>query len=338
VEIAQGPIDFVVTWVSQDDAAWSEARSRALRVQADERGQPPDEGPMRWRDWGTLRYWFRSVEAYAPWVRTIHLLADSVPNWFATDHPKLRVVSSAALTDDARPRYNSLAIEAALDRVPDLAEQFVYFNDDFFLTRPLEPTFFFRRGLPYGYPFPMTLAHGGVHAHAVLNAVAVLNEHFSRRQYVRAVARRSLRPQSGLDVLRFPLLMTSHRIPPATDLHLPVPLRRSVLLEAFAADPVLLEQTRNSMFRSRDNVHEVYLATLWHLATGQYFAVRRRRAGRYLTLGVHSMDAVAKALTSGRVAQVCLNDELDDIDPALQSQLIEIFDRVLPRPSSYERD
>ena len=27
---------------------------------------------VRYRDWQNLKYWFRAVEKYAPWVRKIH--------------------------------------------------------------------------------------------------------------------------------------------------------------------------------------------------------------------------------------------------------------------------
>ena len=58
--------------------------------------------------------------------------------WLDTSHPQLRLVHhDAILPPDALPTFNSHAIESALHKVPDLAEQFVYLNDDFFLGRPL---------------------------------------------------------------------------------------------------------------------------------------------------------------------------------------------------------
>ena len=39
--------------------------------------------------------------------------------------------------EDNLPTFNSLAIETLLWRIPDLAEQFLYFNDDVFLTAPI---------------------------------------------------------------------------------------------------------------------------------------------------------------------------------------------------------
>ena len=31
-----------------------------------------DDRKERYRDWDNLRYWFRGMEKYAPWVRKIH--------------------------------------------------------------------------------------------------------------------------------------------------------------------------------------------------------------------------------------------------------------------------
>jgi hypothetical protein len=46
------------------------------------------------------------------------------------------------------PTFNSLAIESMIWRIPGLAERFVYFNDDVFLTAPLCPDDVFRGDAP----------------------------------------------------------------------------------------------------------------------------------------------------------------------------------------------
>lgn len=57
--------------------------------------------------------------------------------------------SSRAST--CRP-YNSHVIESCLHRIPDLAEHYIYFNDDVMLLRPMEPTdFFTENGLAYAF-------------------------------------------------------------------------------------------------------------------------------------------------------------------------------------------
>ena len=57
-------IDFVICWVDGNDPEWQEKRQKFLN-------KPNDAAAVRFRDWGILRYWFRAVETYAPWVHKI---------------------------------------------------------------------------------------------------------------------------------------------------------------------------------------------------------------------------------------------------------------------------
>ena len=54
------------------------------------------------------------------------------------DHSCIRVVPHSEIFPDTGdlPTFNSHAIEACLHRIPDLSENFLYFNDDVFLGRP----------------------------------------------------------------------------------------------------------------------------------------------------------------------------------------------------------
>jgi len=62
-------IDFVIPWVDGGDHHWKELFEQ----------YSPDENTVdarteRYRDWGLLKYWFRGVEKYSPWVRKIHFI------------------------------------------------------------------------------------------------------------------------------------------------------------------------------------------------------------------------------------------------------------------------
>ena len=127
-------IDFVITWVDGSDDRWQKEKQETrkhLGIVAD-----VDDRKERYRDWDNLQYWFRGVEKYALWVRKIHFVTwGHLPKWLNTDHPKLRVVNHEDfIPREYRPTFNSHTIEWNLHRIPDLAEQFVYFNDDMFLT------------------------------------------------------------------------------------------------------------------------------------------------------------------------------------------------------------
>ena len=49
-------IDFVIAWVDGSDPAWQAEKAQY-------RGGPvADASAVRYREWDTLRYWFRGVE------------------------------------------------------------------------------------------------------------------------------------------------------------------------------------------------------------------------------------------------------------------------------------
>ena len=139
------PVDVVVTWVDGRDPAWNQARLDRLAGLSGTATTRESSGQARFLSRDELRYSFRSIHLFAPWVRKIHLVtAGQVPAWLDRSHPQVAVVDhSAILPADALPTFNSHAIESALHRLPDLAEHFVYLNDDFFLGRPLGPEAFF---------------------------------------------------------------------------------------------------------------------------------------------------------------------------------------------------
>lgn len=180
------PVDVVYTWVDGGDPEWSE-RQRARLAQRTGRsetaGSRTSSGRARFESRDELRYSLRSVHLFAPWVRTIHIVTDAqVPPWLDVDHPQVRLVDHRdLLPEDALPTYNSHAIETALHRIPDLAEHFVYFNDDMLLARPLGPGRFFDtagRFAVYLSPHPVGLARPGdpAYVRAALHNRGLLEE------------------------------------------------------------------------------------------------------------------------------------------------------------------
>ncbi|WP_345678166.1 stealth family protein, partial [Yinghuangia aomiensis] len=153
------PIDAVYTWVDGSDPAWNERRDKALAASGGPAGlneQAANDARYISRD--ELRFSLRSLDMYAPWIRTIYLVTDQqTPDWLDTSHPRVKVVDHRDIfTDpDALPTFNSHAIESQLHHIDGLAEHFLYFNDDVFLGRALTPDFFFHaNGLAKHFPSP----------------------------------------------------------------------------------------------------------------------------------------------------------------------------------------
>lgn len=92
-----------------------------------------------------LRYSLRSLWKFAPWVHHVYLVTNGqVPNWLNLDHPRLTVVPhSAILPAEHLPTFSSPAIETGLHKIPGLANQFIYFNDDVLLGNQIWPDDFY---------------------------------------------------------------------------------------------------------------------------------------------------------------------------------------------------
>ena len=150
-------VDAVITWVDGADPLHRTKRERHLALaQADvavqARAPLHDNGtnPHRWLCSDELNYCVRSIANNAPWVRRIWIVTDKQTPEIMQLPPeiaaKISIVDHSEIFagyDDALPTFNSLSIETMLWRIPGLAEHFLYFNDDVFLTAPVTRSDFF---------------------------------------------------------------------------------------------------------------------------------------------------------------------------------------------------
>jgi len=71
------------------------------------------------------------------------------PDWLDDGGGKLTVIDqNTLLPKECLPTFNNCAVELLLDRIPGLADRFIYMNDDMFFLTPCEETDFFRNGKP----------------------------------------------------------------------------------------------------------------------------------------------------------------------------------------------
>ena len=131
------PIDFVIPWVDDADKEW---RKKYKKYKHDEAN---DEA--RYRDWDILKYWFRGVEKYAPWVNKIHFITcGQKPDWLDETNPKLNLVNHVDyIPEKYLPTFSSHTIELHLSKIQGLSDKIVYFNDDMFLINEVSKNDFF---------------------------------------------------------------------------------------------------------------------------------------------------------------------------------------------------
>ena len=328
------PIDIVVPWVDGDDPAWCAQRAKY-------RPEPgTDSSSARVREWGLFQYWFRSIAEYAPWVRTVHLVTwGHLPPWLNTEHPKLHIVNHKDyIPAEYLPTFSSHAIELNMHRIPGLAEHFIYFNDDVYLSRPTKPEDFFVDGLPADAAVMGTVTNSDTFSflpYIQLNMLGCINQTFSKRQVIREHPAKWFNLKYGKLALYNLYLLPGKNLAGIRNFHTCVPFCKTTLEEVWAAFPKELDHACRSRFRSREDVCQ-YLFRYWRLMKGEFVPMRPN--SRYLTLGVDETAAIQSAFHSSKYKVVCVNDDPSDLDfREAKMHLRTIFEQKYPTACAYEK-
>lgn len=152
----QQPIDVVITWVDGDDPALKAKKDRFLDQQQKENSVTNSgKAKRRWENSDEILLCLHSIKNHAPWVRNIWIVTDNQsPELDSLDSAlleKITIVDHAEIFygfEQYLPTFNSLSIETALWRIKGLSKLYLYFNDDTFLTGPVEPEDFFEGEKP----------------------------------------------------------------------------------------------------------------------------------------------------------------------------------------------
>jgi hypothetical protein len=328
-------IDFVITWVDGSDEEWLAEKRRW----SPENGE--DDRKERYRDWGLLKYWFRGVEKYAPWVRKIHFVTwGHLPKWLDTSNPKLHVVKHTDfIPAEYLPTYNSCAIEWNLHRIPGLSEQFVYFNDDMFPVRQLLPEDFFIGGKPCDMlAFQPVVANPTcpVMSYQYLNNSIALSRHFDKRTNVRKQPGKYF--HIGYPPIYFLYNLMELKFPRYTGfytVHGPFPLCRERFDEVWKIEREAVERTCSHKFRSNEDVTP-YLVREWQKLSGEFVPRNVQKLCGYYNVE-SSNPKLVKAITKQQYGVVCINDANKEIDmKAARRELNRAFHTILPEKSTFE--
>ncbi|WP_205471518.1 stealth conserved region 3 domain-containing protein [Nocardioides sp. SYSU D00038] len=314
------PIDVVYTWVDGADPAWNAAREdrlAALTGAARSTAQTRESsGQARFLSRDELRYSMRSVHLFAPWVRHVYLVtAGQVPPWLDTDHPGVTVVDHREiLPADALPTFNSHAIETGLHRIPGLAEHFIYFNDDFFLGRPLRPEAFFT---------PSGLSATFLARHAI-----GLTDNPDAPPFLKAAwnNRRLLQEAFGV--------VTTNNLA-----HVPYPHRRSVLEEIEQRFGDVVGATARSPFRSGTDISMLSsFAQHYALMTGRAWLGEADHV--FVNISSSDLEFQLRPVRKREQDFICLADHHDHAIVAahLDQTLQEFMQVYWPVAAPWERD
>lgn len=330
-------IDFVVLWVDGNDPIW-----RAEKEKYQKKDENENNSINRYRDWGLLPYWFRSVEKFAPWVHKIHFVTwGHVPSFLNLNFSKLHIVKhDEFIPKKYLPTFSSHTIEMNIHRIPDLAEHFVYFNDDMFILNFLEPENFFKKGLPCtdGGEVPIELVGNiGSWQHAAVNDLGIVNAHFSKREsinkYGKKYKAKCYRWKDNLRTLflekLYPDYFTGFK-----NLHAPAAYLKRSFKELWDAEPKKLDQTCRDRFRTSDNVNQ-WVVLWWQVASGNFSPAVINNLVE--VINNKSINRLCVTIEERKYDFICLNDPDESINfDELSKKLISSFEKILPEKSDFE--
>ncbi len=325
-------IDFVVPWVDDTDPVWRAKKAKYTGLEMSE-----GNSDARYRDWDTLKYWFRGVEKFAPWVRYVYFVTDDQkPVWLNTEHPKLRWVKHTDfIPEEYLPTFSCQAIEWNLHRIPDISEQFVFFNDDVFLIDETKPEDFFVDGKPCDLPCLGPLYPNGFFAHILFNNIELLNRHFSLKKSIRENPAKWVRCQPVSGLLKLLIYGRRDLIPNSVSPHIQLSYLKKTYEELWEKEYKIIHKTCCSKLRTKEVVTS-YCVRDWQIFSGNFHP--RKPIGKNFHTATMAYDHKAIEYLRGQKGKtICLNDTEDEQDFVQHKKLIiDAFEKLLPEKSSFE--
>lgn len=261
----------------------------------------------RFRDWGTLKFVFRGIQMHMPYIEKVHLVVareSQVPEW--VDRENVHVVfHSDFIPAEYLPTFNCNTLEMYLHRIPGLAEQYIYFNDDLFPLRDIAPDTFFRDG--------KVVVHHTRHILALNLFKKLIRKSDSLAKKLAGVAGSPVfvRPQ-----------------------HTCSAMLRSNCEEVFSKGR---KEILDSLSRTR-NEHNFnqYLFSDYLYYLGK--TIDSRISNRHFSLAVADSSKICSFIASPQADIACINDvEMSDVKfESLRKDITEAFEKAFPEKSKYE--
>ena len=336
----QEKIDFVITWVDGSDPVWFAEKQKY------EAEYGIKSTANRFRDWENLKYLFRGIERFAPWVNRVHFITcGHLPDWLNTEHPKLNIVRHEDyIPAEYLPTFSSHPIELNMHRIEGLSSQFVYFNDDMFLIAPVKETDFFKNGLPRGaMGFEVINPSYDSTFFSILgNNMRIINENFTGNSVLKQHFGKvfNLHYDDATYIKSLLLLpWCTNTMTGFINFHLPCAYRKEIFDEVWEKEGTVLAQTSGRKFRSPEDVSP-YLFCYWQYVTGRFVPINMKRLGSFYYIKKQQGE-YDRVIRKQKGKMICLNDDMESEDTEeyirLKKRIIEDFDTILGEKSRFER-
>lgn len=333
------PIDLVVTWVDGEDPVWLKER-----MVYEPANISSANCSSRFRDWKTLKYWFRGIEQNLDWYRYIFFVTyGHVPEWLNLSNPRLKVVCHKDfIPKEYLPTYNSSVIEMNLHRIEELSENFILFNDDVFVIDKVQEWQFFQNNLPCDMLMAKVMVNHDLSSlvwHSVFNNMGIINKYFSGGKNNVKNFSKWVNGKYGKHMVKNFLFMFLSRYSAFYDFHLAIPHNKSLFAELWEKENRLMDDFCNNKFRTALDINH-WIFRYWRFASGNFVPINVSKFGQYYEFNENNLNDIARMIIEKRHSVVVLNDtgcEEQEQFEKCQREVIRALEAILPNKCLFEK-
>ena len=316
------PIDFVLTWLDNGDEEWQKEMNKY------DNNYSEGNGIERFRDWRLLKYWFRSVEKYAPWVRKIHFVTyGHYPEWLNVSHEKINIVKHEDfIPQEYLPTFSSIPIELNFHKIKELSNCFVYFNDDMFLNRYSRKEDFFNGNTPKYYCEATPYRHYSrkeFFDYILFNNIGLVNDRFDITMCMKKNPELWFSKYSKKARKYHRLSFRDNYIYGMHFPHLGTPMKKTTMEKVWDVYGEQLNETCRHKFRTPLDVNQ-QMFYLWDILNGNFCPVSDNYFGRFYDNPKEQLEYIRKDIIEDNSLMICMNDSSSIRESEFESVRSEI--------------
>lgn len=323
-------IDFVITWVNDKDPKWIKKMNLFSKKLQTNRSK---DSILRFRDYGTLKFLFRSIERYAPWVNHIYLVTDDqVPNWLNLCNSKVSIVDHKdILPSQILPVFNSDVIELSMNKIKGLSENFVSFNDDMLLNDFVKETDFFINEKPRDFRIYRTFIPSEPFQHIVFNDVALINNWLNGTWPISKTGlfSKKYNKQQIRNIFHLRRKFISSYLDP----HIPLCFTKDSFSKSWKIWDKGISMNQHNRFRSNNDI-SIWLIRYFQLETGN-FVPRSVDFGKFYDL--NNIEDIVNDLNNSNHKLICINDTYINNYVEVINSILSALYKKYPQKSCFEK-
>lgn len=330
--------DIVIPWVDGNDPEWQKKKARFTQGNDYDSSEETYNGTMRYRDYGTLKYLFRSIEQNAQWVNHVFLVTDNQkPEWLDDNYSKVTVVDHKDFINSRYlPTFNTNTIELNVHHISGLNQNFVLLNDDMLFNDKTTIDDFFKGDLPVDSMSFSVIPSQNDFSHILLNDMLIINKHFSKKNVLRKNWKKIFNLKNGKLVLRSFLSLPWTGITGFYNQHQGIAYTKNSFENMWNLETEKLEETCSHRIRSTDDVSD-WVIRYYQMCSGKFYAGFSNKSAFFT---VDEVERLKRELVGNKHHKfICINDvdQESDFSEKAVTEVASYLNERFPDRSKYEK-